>query len=83
MKKLSLIALLVLVGCTDGQMGKLQALGGQAHVKCWSGDTLIYEGHSTGKVSNAGHSDGYYFVDKQDNKLKEVSGNCIVTYNSY
>jgi hypothetical protein len=85
MKVYALIAVLgiSLVGCTDAQMGKFSALGGSAKVDCYSGERLIYSGESTGKVSNSESSDGYYFIDKSDNKLKEVSGNCIITYNNY
>jgi hypothetical protein len=81
--KILIIITLFLTACTDAQFGKISALGGSAKVVCYSGDLLIYEGESTGKVSNSSQSDGYYFIDKKDNKLKEVSGNCIITYNSY
>lgn len=64
-------------------MGKLSAYGGSANVRCYSAEKLIYEGDSTGKVTSSSSSDGYYFVDRKDNKLKEVSGNCVITYNSY
>lgn len=80
---IALVAVATLAGCTDAKMGKIQALGGTAHVMCWSGDTLIYDGHSTGKVSNSEQSDGYYFIDKADGKLKEVSGNCVIIYEKY
>lgn len=78
-----LMALLCVNGCTDGFMGKISSYGGKANVKCYSGTLLIYEGNSTGKVSNSNQSDGYYFVDANDGKLKEVSGNCVVTYEAY
>jgi hypothetical protein len=64
-------------------MGKMSAYGGSANVKCYSADKLIYEGDSTGKVASSSQSDGYYFVDKADHKLKEVSGNCVIVYNDY
>lgn len=86
MKLLSLFLMsltLLFSGCTDGQLGKLSSYNGSANVKCYSGDTLIYEGISTGKISNSESSDGYYFVDKKDNLLKEISGNCIITYKEY
>jgi len=76
-------SMLVLTGCTDAARGKLSAYVGSAGVVCYSGSSLIYKGESTGKVSSSESSDGYYFVDKSDGKLKEVSGNCIITYNSY
>ncbi len=83
MKYAAVIFVFFLAGCTDGQLGKLSALGGSANVKCYSASLLIYEGSSTGKVSSSESSDGYYFVDKSDNKLKEVSGNCVITYQNY
>ena len=84
MKRLIIICLMgVMFGCTDGAMGKLSAYGGSANVKCYSAEKLIYDGNSTGKVSSSTQSDGYYFVDKDDGKLKEVSGNCVITYNNY
>lgn len=82
MKYLILSAVL-LTGCTDGYTGKLKAFGGSALVRCYSAEFLIYEGHSTGKITSSSQSDGYYFIDKADGKLKEVSGNCVITYESY
>lgn len=85
MKKLLLASLIAIVasGCTDATMGKISALGGSTKVECYSAEKLIYSGESTGKVSSSEGSDGYYFVDKRDGLLKEVSGNCIITYNNY
>lgn len=80
---LLLVASLLFIGCTDAQIGKLSSYNGSAHVECYSGTLKIYDGISTGKVNNSESSDGYYFVDAKDQKLKEVSGNCIVTYESY
>lgn len=85
MKKVKVAALIAgaivsLSGCTDAGLGKITSLGDSALIKCYSGELLIYEGHSTGKVRNEQSSDGYYFVDRKDGKLKEVSGNCVITY---
>lgn len=68
-------------GCTDAQVGKLKALGDSAHVTCYSGGKLIYDGQSTGKVSSEENSDGYYFIDRKTGLPMEVSGNCIIVYN--
>ncbi len=70
-------------GCTDAVIGKLKAFGGSALVECYSADRLIYSGESTGKVKSSQYSDGYYFIDKADGKLKEVSGNCVIIYKKY
>ena len=67
-------------GCTDAEFSKLTALGNGAEIKCYSGDTLIYSGISTVKVSSEKESDGYFFRDSSDDMLKEVSGNCVITY---
>ena len=85
MKKSILLILLsvCIFGCTDARMGKLSAYGDSAKVKCYSAAKLIFEGNSTGKVKSSAQSDGYYFVDKKDQKLKEVSGNCVIVYNNY
>ena len=77
------IAVMSAVGCTDGSRAKFSAFGGAAKIKCYSGSLLIYEGESTGKVNSEANSDGYYFVDKKDGKLKEVSGNCVIEYIDY
>lgn len=72
-----------ITGCTDAAQGKLRAYGGAADIECYSGTALIYEGTSTGKVNSSKSSDGYYFVDIADGKLKEVSGNCVIAYKGY
>lgn len=80
-RTLILLAVVALTaGCTDAGMSKFASLGSSAHIKCYSGTKLIYDGHSTGKVRSEANSDGYYFVDKADGRLKEVSGNCVIDY---
>jgi len=77
---LSLSLLLALAGCTDAGWGKITSLGNKAHVTCYSGGKMIYEGASTGKVKSEASSDGYYFKDAKTGKIMEVSGNCIILY---
>lgn len=50
------------------------------HVVCYSGGVQIFEGTADGKVYAEERSSGYYLKDKSDGKLKEVSGDCIITY---
>ena len=83
MKNLYLLAIILLLpSCTDAfwdsNFGKL---GEEAKIKCYSGTKLIYEGESTGAVSNASRSDGYQFREKGSDRFLEVSGNCIIEYN--
>lgn len=82
MKKLITVAAVIvgLSGCTDAGFAKITSMGDSARVKCWSGDTVIFDGESTGKVISEQNSDGYFFKDKADNRLKEVSGNCVIEY---
>jgi len=78
-----IVAMLGLSGCTDRFMGKVSAYGGKAHIECYSGTKLIYEGTSTGKISSEANSDGYSFVSQKTQKLTEVSGNCVIEYIKY
>lgn len=68
-------------GCTDASWSQLEAYGEEAHVKCYSGGVLIYDGYSTGKINRADSgSDGYYFRDRATGRLREVSGDCDVDF---
>lgn len=78
---LLIVSMFCIVSCTDAGCGKLTSLGSSARVECFSGGKLIYSGESTGKVLSEKNSDGYYFKDKLDGKMKEVSGNCVIVYN--
>lgn len=82
MKKIMLIVAvsLLVFNCTDAKRSKLFAFGDSAHVKCYSGGQVIYDGYSTGKILSEESSDGYYFRDKETDLLMEVSGNCVITY---
>ncbi len=52
-----------------------------ATVTCYSGGKVIFEGESDGKVFSEPNSDGYILFDKKNNgKLTEVSGDCIIRY---
>lgn len=77
------LAVITLSACTDTQMSRIVAYGEPATVKCYSGGVLIYEGRSTGRVlKEETGADGYAFKDAATGKLKEVSGDCNVTYGS-
>jgi len=78
--RILLLLFIGLMGCTEAEMAKIGALGNAAKIKCYSGGVVIYEGRSTGKVSSEANSDGYFFRDADDQRLKEVSGNCVITY---
>lgn len=77
---LTLTALAILSSCRDAGISKISNLGNSATIKCYSGGMLIFERKSTGKVLSGENSDGYYFRDASDKKLKEVSGTCIIAY---
>lgn len=68
----------LVVGCKDGEWSKWEALGEPAHVSCYSGGRLIYDGWSTGAITNEGNSDGYFFKDKKTGHLVRISGDCVV-----
>lgn len=68
--------------CTDAEKGKFDALGNAARIQCYSGGELIYDGKSTGKVMSEQGSDGYFFR-AEDGFMREVSGDCIITYDKH
>ena len=70
---------LALTACSDGDWAKFGALGKTHHVHCYSGEATIYEGDSTGKITNEEHSDGFFFEDAATKSLVRVSGNCVIT----
>lgn len=74
--------IVLLSGCSDAERSKMtnRLAGEEASVKCYSGDLLIYDGVSTGKISTEQSSDGYYFREKSSGDLVEVSGNCVIRY---
>jgi hypothetical protein len=66
--------------CSDAQRAHFGALGASAHVVCFSGGKLVADDYSTGKVSNAGNSDGYEFKSVTTRRLRQVSGDCQIDY---
>lgn len=79
MRAVIMVACLALLGgCTDAYVAKMSGYGDHARVTCYSGDRMIFDGCSTGKVASESQSDGYYFNEKTTSKLMEVSGNCVI-----
>lgn len=77
-KVLVIIGVLFGVSCTDAMCGSIAALGDKAHIKCWSGGKLIYEGDSTGRIATTRGSDGWEFKDAKTGKFIRVSGQCVI-----
>jgi hypothetical protein len=75
---ISILFALVLGGCSDAERGKIEAIGHEAYIQCWSAGVKYYEGTSTGKVFTEKESDGWYFVEKGSNQLIRVSGPCVI-----
>jgi len=80
MKKLLvlILALSILVGCTDATQAQWQAIGSEGSISCYSGGVVIYSGISSGKIRTEEGSDGWYFNDKATNRLVRVSGDCVI-----
>lgn len=77
--KIYLLLFLVITGC-DATIGKITSLGKSAEIICYSGNTIIYNGKSSGKVLSEANSDGYYFKDSESGQMMEVCGNCVIKY---
>ena len=79
MKRLALVLVLCLVGCTDAEISQLQSYGSPHRIELWSGGQKVREWTSTGKVLSESESDGYYFCDKETGKLVRVTGDLVIT----
>ena len=77
--KIFLLTFIPIFGC-DATIGKFTSLGKSAHIKCYSGGKVIFEGTSSGKVLSEKDSDGYFFKDKATGSMLEVSGDCVIRY---
>ena len=53
----------------------------RATIKCYSGNTLTYEGKSGGPIRNV-KSNSYEFRELGTNNSMEISGNCIIKYDN-
>ena len=69
---------LALAGCTDAQMSSFGALGSEARITCYSGNAVIFDSESTGKVMEA-EGNGLAFRDKASGKYVRAYADCIVT----
>lgn len=49
-----------------------------SNITCHSGEQLIFKGKSKNKARINYDINRFYFIDKKDNHLKEVTGNCLV-----
>jgi hypothetical protein len=78
MKRLAILFLIALAGCTRAQMSQIGALGSPGHITCYSGGKVIYEGDSTGKIATEDRSDGWFFEDAATRRLVRVSGACVI-----
>ena len=82
MKRIVLIAALaaiILVSCKDSQVAQFNALGKRHLIKQYGCDgKIINEWESTGNVSNAENSDGWYFEDAKTQKLIEITGTITI-----
>jgi hypothetical protein len=79
MKKIAILLLFAVFGCTDAKQSKITGFGKRYKVECLSGGIVVRTYTSSGKVSSEKNSDGYYFNDEATNKLVEISGDVIIT----
>ena len=66
------------IGCSDATRASFNSYGNAAHIRCYSGGVLIYEGDSTGRVATTSESDGWEWKDDKTGKFVRVSGTCII-----
>jgi len=71
------LTIIAVSSCTDASRSKIGGYGNTYKVTVIGGDTTMVF-HSTGKVESEENSDGYYFTNKANGKLVEVSGNVVI-----
>ena len=79
MRYATLAMAIMLTGCTDAFQAGVQSFGSKHRIELWSGGQKVHEWTSTGKVLSEENSDGYYFCDKETNKLVRVTGDLVIT----
>ncbi|USV41091.1 hypothetical protein [Xanthomonas phage BUDD] len=81
MKKILMVAVLAAVvgmsGCTDAERASWGAFGEQAKVTCYSGNAVIREYNSTGKVMQL-DGDGIAFRNAATGKFVRAFADCLV-----
>jgi hypothetical protein len=80
MRKILFLICAIGMSACRGDIASIEAYGKSAHIVCYSGGKVIYDGHSTGIVQNESQSDGYYFEDADTGRAKSVSGQCVIDY---
>lgn len=79
MKRFMVVAAILFVaGCTNAARAQYGGLGSNFKVTLYSGGEAVREWHSTGKVLTETDSDGWYFMDKSNNKLVRISGSVAI-----
>lgn len=78
MKILLLSMTVVLAGCTDADMAHMSQFNDPAHVQCFSGGKVVYNGQSTGKIASNANEDGLYFKEKETGKFVRLYADCVV-----
>lgn len=73
-----ILLIIIIVSCTDATISNVTSLGSEAHIRCYSGGRLIFEGDSTGKLQTVSNSDGWQFKNKQTGKFIRISGDCVI-----
>ena len=68
------------MSCTNSGMARLGGFGSDFKIELINCDGSIAKTYvSSGKVRSEKNSDGYYFLDKKNNVLVELTGNLIIT----
>lgn len=73
-------AVLLSAGCSPAERTRKFGIGYLSNyvVTMYSGGQAVRTWHTSGKVTSEGESDGYYFIDRDTNKLVEVAGDLVI-----
>lgn len=72
------MGVVLLAACTDADMAHMSQFNDPAHVQCFSGGKVVYDGHSTGKIQSNQSEDGLFFKEKESGKFVRLYADCVV-----
>lgn len=77
-RAVTLCLLVACAGCTSAQQASNMAWSHNYKITLYSGGKEIKAWHTKGMPHNEEHSDGYFFVDRDNGKLMSITGDVVI-----
>lgn len=77
------LSVALLSGCEQSNgVKQSKIMQNEASITCYSGGTVIFASEKVSGVESHYQLRGIRFLDLTDNKLKQTTGDCIITFNN-